>query len=76
MSTSSRATIDDLYRVKGKAELVDGAIIEMRPTGYLPGYAASEILVRLKMDERAKGGGVALGDNVGFRVNLPDRDSF
>jgi len=47
MTTTHRATIEDLYRVKGKAELVNGEIVPMPPTGYLPGYAASEILIRV-----------------------------
>lgn len=48
----------------------------MPPTGYLPGYAASEILISLRMHERANKNGYAIGDNVGFRVNLPHRESF
>src|SRR5260370_16811500 len=48
----------------------------MPPTGYLLGYAASEILISLRIHERATRSGRAIGDNVGFRVNLPNRDSF
>lgn len=33
MNTKTRATIEDLYRVEGKAELVNGAIVEMPPRG-------------------------------------------
>jgi Uma2 family endonuclease len=76
MTTTHRPTIEDLYRVKGKAELVNGEIIEMPPTGYLPGYAASRILYSLITHEQATKGGRAIGDNVGFRVNLPNRQSF
>jgi Uma2 family endonuclease len=76
MTTTHKATLQDLYRVKGKAELVNGEIIQMPPTGYLPGYAASEILVSLRGHERSTGNGYAIGDNVGFRVDLPNRDSF
>jgi Uma2 family endonuclease len=76
MTTTHKATIEDLYRVRGKAELVDGEIIEMPPTGYLPGFAASEILISLRLHERATKSGYAIGDNVGFRVNLPNRQSF
>jgi Uma2 family endonuclease len=76
MTTTQRATIEDLYGVSGKAELVNGEIVEMPPTGYLPGFAASEILVSLRMHERETKSGHAIGDNVGFRVNLPNRDSF
>jgi len=76
MTTTHRATIEDLYRVKGKAELVNGEIAQMPPTGYLPGYAATEIVFSLRLHERATGSGYAIGDNVGFKVNLPNRESF
>ena len=76
MTTTHGATIEDLYRVRGKAELVNGDIIEMRPTEYLPGYAASEILISLRLHERATKRGFAIGDNVGFKVNLKNRQSF
>jgi Uma2 family endonuclease len=76
MTTIPRATIEDLYRVRGKAEIVNGEIISMPPTGYLPGFAASEILISLRLHERSAGGGYAIGDNVGFKVNLQNRDSF
>ena len=42
MSTKVEATIEDLYKVEGKAELVNGEIILMSPTGILPGYAGDE----------------------------------
>ncbi len=43
MSTKVAATIEDLYKVEGKAELVNGEIILMSPTGRRPGYAGDEI---------------------------------
>ncbi len=76
MTTTHKTTIEDLYRVRGKAELVDGEIIQMPPTGYLPGFAASRILYSLITLEQATKSGNAIGDNVGFRVNLPNRQSF
>jgi len=49
MSTKLRATIDDLYGLPDvKAEIVDGEIITMSPTGAAPGYAAAEIFVSLR----------------------------
>ena len=33
MSTKVEATIEDLYKVEGKAELVNGEIVEMPLTG-------------------------------------------
>ena len=76
MTTTHKATIEDLYRVRGKAELVNGEIIQMPPTGYLPGFAASRILYSLITFEQTTQSGQAIGDNVGFRVNLPNRQSF
>ena len=48
MSISTRATIDDLYRVEGKAELVHGNIVQIAPTGDDPGFASLEIATRLR----------------------------
>ncbi len=76
MTTTHRATLEDLYRARGKAELVNGEIIQMPPTGYLPGFAASRILYSLITLEQATKSGNAIGDNVGFRVNLSNRQSF
>lgn len=76
MSTKTEATIQDLYRVPGKAELVGGEIVLMSPTGGLPGYAAFRINVSLDQYARRTKNGFAIGDNVGFVVELPNRKSF
>ena len=78
MSTKTEATIDDLYRVpeNGKAELVNGELVLMSPTGGVPGRTAGNIYVSLHEYERRIGGGYAFPDNVGFIVNLPNRRSF
>ena len=78
MTTKTRATIEDLYHVPDnqKAELVDGEIVLMSPTGRRPGRAAYKIAGSLSRYEEAHGGGYAFGDNVGFTVNLPRRGSF
>ena len=46
MSAKTEATIDDLYRVpeNGKAELVNGELVLMSPTGGVPGRAAGRDL--------------------------------
>ena len=58
MSTKVRATIEDLYKVPGKAEIVDGEIVHMSPTGAAPSYAAAEIFVSLRdiVERRPVGG--------------------
>ena len=76
MSTKTEATIEDLYKVKGKAELVDGEIVHMSPTGGKPSMAARAILLSLYQYERRTKSGYAVTDNAAFRVNLPRRKSF
>jgi len=78
MSTKTEATVDDLYRVPehGKAELVNGELVLMSPTGGVPGQAAGKIYISLNEYEERVGGGYAFPDNVGFIVNLPHRRSF
>jgi Uma2 family endonuclease len=70
------ATVEDLYRVPGKAEIVNGELVVMTPGGGTHGYAAGEIFASLHQHARRTATGVALGDNVGFLVNLPNRRSF
>ena len=76
MSTKVEATIEDLYKVEGKAELVNGEIILMSPTGMLPSYAAGEIFSSLREYNKRKKYGRAVPDNAAFVVNLPHRKSF
>lgn len=76
MSAKTEATIEDLYKIAGKAEIVNGEIILMPPTGDMPGYAGDEIFVSLRDYSRRTGKGRAVGDNKAFRVNLPNRKSF
>lgn len=76
MSTKLEATIEDLYKVEGKAELVNGEIILMSPTGILPGYAGDEIFSSLLDYSKRQKFGRAVSDNKAFVVNLPHRKSF
>jgi Uma2 family endonuclease len=73
-----RATLDDLYRVEGKAELIGGRIVHLMASGDLPGTVAEEIFVSLRLDARGAGRGVAHADGVGYAVpELPSgRESF
>jgi Uma2 family endonuclease len=71
-----RATVDDLYHTPGKAELVNGELVLMPPTGVDPGQAATAISVSLYTYANRTGQGCAFEDNVGFLVNLPNRQSF
>lgn len=80
MSSGTRvaATIDDLYKVEGKAELIAGRIVRFMPTGFLPGQVGGRIYQALDRHARATGGGVALPDGVGFVVSelASGRQSF
>ncbi|MFO0958519.1 MAG: Uma2 family endonuclease [Isosphaeraceae bacterium] len=81
MSSATRkanATLDDLARVEGKAELIGGRIVQFMPTGERPNEIAGEIFLSLKMHIRNSGQGKAFTDNMGFAVpELPSgRESF
>jgi Uma2 family endonuclease len=76
MSTKTRVTIEDLYRVEGKAELVNGEIVELPPAGEDPGIAGFQIAKRLDDYALHTGRGRAFPDGVSFRVHLPYRESF
>jgi Uma2 family endonuclease len=76
MTTRATELIEALYRIPGKAEIVDGEIVLMSPTGARPGRAGLRIAVSLQRHERERKGGWAFGDNVGFLVDLPNRRSF
>ena len=51
-----RATLDDLYRVEDKAELIDGEVVLLMPTGHLPNVVAGRIFRRLADYADANGG--------------------
>lgn len=78
MNTTIHATIEDLYKVpdNAKAEIVNGELVTMSPTGAAPNYAAGEIFASLREYARQKKIGRAVTDNAGFKVNLPHRDSL
>lgn len=78
MNTDTEVAIESLRRVPedGKAEIVNGELVVMPPTGGLPGYAGAEIFVSLREYARRTGTGHAVADNVGFIVDLSNRKSF
>src|SRR5437660_269114 len=76
VKTRVKATIEDLYRYNGKAELVNGEIVPMAATGLGPGFAGGEIFVSLREYARRTKLGYAITDNIGFVVHLPHRQSF
>jgi Uma2 family endonuclease len=78
MKTKNKATIEDLNHVpeNGKAEIVDGEVRLMAPTGFLPSNAAGAIYASLREYARRTRSGYALPDNAGFIVHLTHRKSF
>jgi Uma2 family endonuclease len=78
MSTKTEATIKDLYHVPEdrKAEIINGEVVLMSPTGKNPNRAGFKICLRLYEHELKTGSGVAVSDNAGFSVRLPHRKSF
>jgi Uma2 family endonuclease len=78
MPPKAQASIEDLYHVpeNGKAEIANGELRLIPPTGDLPGRAAGEILVALRAHERPTGLGRVYPGSVAFIVNLPNRRSF
>jgi Uma2 family endonuclease len=77
-SASTRATPDDLFRTEGKAELINGRIVPLMPSGHLPGRVAEEIFISLRQHEKKTKRGVAHADGVGYTVpELPSgREAF
>ena len=80
MSSVSRssATLDDLYRVKGKAELIGGRIVHLMATGRKPNRVAFRIARSLDDFAERIGRGEAYTDNIGFAVPVlsSGRESF
>ena len=71
------ATLEDLVGYAGKAELINGRLFPLMPTGDIPSQAALELALSLKLYLRAVGlPGIAVGDNAGFQAALPHRKSF
>jgi len=75
-TATTEKLIEKLYQTEGKAEIINGEIVEFMATGCDPGIAALNIVFNLKSYERKTGKGFAVPDNVGFLVDLPHRKSF
>lgn len=76
--TTRRATLDDLMKVEGKAELIGGRIVRYMATGLPPNRIAGRIFKSLDDYAEARGRGIACTDSMGFAVpELPSgRESF
>ena len=67
--------VEELTKTEGKAEIINGKVVKFVPTGRFPGRAAAKIL-HLLMFYEENIDGFAIGDNVGFLCDLPNRRSF
>ena len=76
MITTEHPLVEALYRVEGKAEIIDGKIVHLPMTGDEPGYAGDAVFVSLHQHVRATRRGRAVGDGKGFLTDLPRRHSF
>ena len=76
MSTTTESLIEALYKVEGKAEIVNGEILNMPPSGDLPVSAAGAIYISVRGYAKHTRKGRAYTEGAGFLVDLPNRNSF
>jgi Uma2 family endonuclease len=78
IATEIQSTVDDLLRVKGKAELIGGRIITLMTTGRKPNRVAGRIFKSLDNWVEEHHLGEAYTDNIGFIVEelTSGRQSF
>ncbi len=78
MSTKTRATLEDLYDVEGKAELIDGRIVRFMGTGRRPSRIAARIFRSLDDYAEANHRGEAYHDGMTFGIPelTSGRESF
>jgi len=76
--TIPRATLADLAKTEGKAELIDGRIVHFMATGIRPSRIASRIFRSLDDFAQATGHGHAFNDNLGYAIPIlsSGRESF
>lgn len=67
-SHTAAATLEDLYRVSGKAELIGGRIVTIMLHGYEPNRVATRLLRNLADYVDILGRGEVHGDGLGYAV--------
>lgn len=70
------ATVDDLYLVEGRAEIVNGRIVMLDVGGFAHSRAAMFIVGCLKQFEKRTRSGYAMNELANYRVELPHRQSL
>jgi len=76
MSTKNFVTIEDLYKVEGQAELVNGKIVRMPLHGCYIGTAIDNLKANLYEYSKHGKKGYPLGSTVAYIVDLPHRKAF
>jgi Uma2 family endonuclease len=79
LGTQAAATLDDLYRTEGKAELIAGRIVKFMPSGAATSSAAFRVAILLDQYARNMSVGAAFPDGVGYALDPPlasGRQSF
>src|SRR5262245_26453933 len=76
--TERKATLADLAREPGKAELIGGRFVRFMPTGDWPSLIAGEIFVSLRLYAKKRKKGRAYTDGIGYVVPplASGRESF
>jgi Uma2 family endonuclease len=74
----ARATLDDLYRTRGKVELIGARIVSFMPTGMLPADISGRIYRSLAEYADETKIGRAYGENLGYAIAMlpSERESF
>ena len=70
------ATIDDLRRTKLKAEIVNGEMLVIGPSGGGPAIATGNIVFSLHLHKKRRGGGCVYTSRLAYLVDLPHRQSI
>jgi len=75
---TSRATLEDLSKVEGRAELIGGRIVPLMASGDAPSDAAFAIAVSLREYAHRVGKGIAKADGAGYAISklASGRESF
>ena len=69
MSTiAARATLDDLMRTEGRAELINGEVVQLMASGSRPSRIASRLGILLEFYSEKVGTGWPFSDGVGYAV--------
>lgn len=69
--TLPRATLDDLMKVDGKAELINGRIVRYMPSGFTPVDTGRRIVRSLEDYVAAGGSGRPIADPTGYAFDPP-----